>query len=138
MTVDVATEMVIGRSRETVAAFSADPDKAPEWYVNIKSVEWVTPPALQVGAKIAFVASFLGRRLAYTYEIVELDLPNRLMMRTAQGPFPMETSYEWCEAGANSTRMILRNRGEPSGFQGFWPRSWPAPCARQTSRTWRR
>jgi hypothetical protein len=63
-----------------------------------------------------FVARFLGRRLAYTYEVVEWVPDERLVMRTAQGPFPMETSYQWSAESARSTRMTLRNRGEPSGF----------------------
>jgi uncharacterized protein YndB with AHSA1/START domain len=116
MGVDVQTEITIDRPVEVVADYAGDPTNAPEWYVNIKSVDWRTDPPVAVGSRMDFVAKFLGRRLAYTYEVVELDLPHRLVMRTAEGPFPMETSYEWTPAGDGRTRMSLRNRGEPSGF----------------------
>jgi uncharacterized membrane protein len=119
MQVDVSTHVLIRRPRDEVAAFAIDPDNAPQWYVNIKSVEWKTPRPLVLGSKVAFVAQFLGRRLAYTYEIVELMPGRRLTMRTAEGPFPMETSYEFVEASAGETSMTLRNRGTPSGFAGL-------------------
>jgi hypothetical protein len=113
--VDVLTETVIGRPVGEVAAYAGDPTNAPEWYANISTVEWQTPPPVAVGSRMAFVADFLGRRLAYTYEVTELVPGERLVMRTAQGPFPMETTYTWAPAG-DGTRMTLRNRGRPSGF----------------------
>ena len=115
MPVDVQVETVIARTRAEVAAYAGDPTHAPEWYVNIRSVEWVTRPPAAVGSKMAFVARFLGRRIAYTYEVVELVPGERLVMRTDEGPFPMETTYTW-EDAPGGTRMTLRNRGEPSGF----------------------
>jgi hypothetical protein len=115
MKVDVAVEIEIERPRPDVAEFAGDPSNAPKWYVNIRSAEWKTEPPLAVGSRIAFVARFLGRRLAYTYEVTELRPGESLAMRTADGPFPMETTYTWA-ATDRGTRMTLRNRGEPSGF----------------------
>jgi uncharacterized protein YndB with AHSA1/START domain len=114
--VDVRTETVIRRPVEEVAAYAGDPTNAPEWYANIESVEWLTPPPVGLGSRMDFVARFLGRRLAYTYEVVELEPGRRLVMRTAQGPFPMETTYTWEPADDGATRMTLRNRGRPAGF----------------------
>jgi hypothetical protein len=114
--VDVLSEIEIARPRPDTAAYACDPDKATAWYENIKAVEWLTPPPLAVGSRIAFVATFLGRRLAYTYEVTDLVAAERFTMRTAEGPFPMETTYTWQDAPGGGTRMTLRNRGEPEGF----------------------
>lgn len=113
--VDVVVEATIARAPAVVAGFAADPSNAPAWYANIVSVAWRTPPPLALGSRVEFEARFLGRRLVYTYEIAE-HVPERLLvMRTADGPFPMETTYTWAPCGAD-TRMTLRNRGEPAGF----------------------
>ena len=116
MAVDVVTRIVIDRPREVVAKFASDPSNAPRWYVNIKSVEWKTPPPLGVGSQVAFVAHFLGRQMAYTYKVTEFVPSERMVMATTEGPFPMETSYSWQSIGDERTEMTLRNRGNPSGF----------------------
>lgn len=116
MQVDVTTQTVIGRPREEVALFAGDPSNAPQWYANIRSVEWRTPPPVAVGSRMDFVAHFLGRRLAYTYEVREYAPGERLVMSTADGPFPMETTYTWAAVDDGSTRMTLTNRGTATGF----------------------
>jgi uncharacterized protein YndB with AHSA1/START domain len=115
VSVDVLVETVIARPVAEVSAYAADPSNAPEWYVNIESADWVTEPELAVGSRVTFRARVLGRRLAYTYEFVDVVPGERVVMRTAEGPFPMETTYTWAEE-SGGTRMTLRNRGEPSGF----------------------
>ena len=107
---------MIARPRHDVAEYAADPNNATAWYENIEAVEWRSPQPLAVGSRIAFVARFLGRRLEYTYEVRELVPGERLVMSTDEGPFPMETTYTWEDAGEGRTRMTLRNRGEPNGF----------------------
>ncbi|MGY2875455.1 uncharacterized protein YndB with AHSA1/START domain [Marmoricola sp. URHA0025 HA25] len=118
MKVDVEVETVIRRPRAEVAAYAGDPSNAPQWYANIRSVQWQTDPPLRVGSRMDFVAQFLGRRLAYTYEVAELVPGERLVMRTSDGPFPMETTYTWCDV-PEGTRMTLGNRGTPKGFARF-------------------
>ncbi|HXD69256.1 MAG TPA: SRPBCC family protein [Gaiellales bacterium] len=116
MAVDVETTIEIARPRAEVAAFAADPDNVHAWYKNIKRVEWLTDRPLRVGTRLAFAAEFLGRRMAYTYEVVEHEPGERLVMRTADGPFPMETTYMWADGPDGSTVMALRNRGRPAGL----------------------
>lgn len=118
--VDVLTEIKIRCPLDRVSEYAANPDNAPTWYVNINSAEWQTPKPLTTGSRIAFNAEFLGRQLAYVYEIVELIPGQKLVMRTADGPFPMETTYTWEAIDENTTRMILRNRGIPTGFSKFF------------------
>jgi uncharacterized protein YndB with AHSA1/START domain len=125
MPVDVLTEIILDRPVEAVAAYAGDPANAPDWYVNIYSVEWRTTPPAWVGSRVAFVAQSLGRRLAYTYEVIELVPGELLVMRTAHGPFPMETTYTWDTAGDTQTRMTLRNRGESTGFSKLAARFVP-------------
>lgn len=72
MPVDVETRIEIDRPREQVAAYASDPDNATAWYENIESIEWRTEPPVAVGSRLAFVARFLGRRLAYTCKVREL------------------------------------------------------------------
>ena len=116
MQVDVLTEIEISRPREVVASYASDLDNTTSWYANIVAVEWKTAKPLRVGTNLAFVARFLGRRLSYTYEIRELVPNERLVMSTSDGPFAMETTYQWEDTPDGGTRMTLRNRGNPSGF----------------------
>ena len=116
MAVDVLTQIEIGRPRDEVFAFAADPGNATAWYKNITAVEWEAPPPAAVGSRLRFSARFLGRTLDYTYEVREIEPGRRFVMATAQGPFPMETTYTCDDAAPGATKMSLRNRGEPSGF----------------------
>ncbi len=114
--VDVETSIEIGQPRQLVAAYAADPDNVTRWYANIKQVTWQTEPPLAVGTQLAFVAQFLGRRLAYTYTVRGIEPGSRFVMSTSQGPFPMTTTYTWADTDTGGTRMTLRNSGQPSGF----------------------
>jgi hypothetical protein len=131
--VDVSSKIDIARPVAEVAAYAADPDNAPEWYAKIERVEWKTEPPLQVGSIVGFVAHFLGRRLAYDYEFVDLVPGERLGMRTAEGPFPMATTYTCTPTADGGTHMTLRTQGEPAGFSKLLA-PFLAPAMRRANR----
>jgi len=62
---------------------------------------------LQVGSRVAFVANFLMKRLSYTCEVVEYP-GQKFVMKTAEGPFPMETTYTFAAVSANITGMTSK------------------------------
>ena len=114
--VDVRVEIVIARPLAVVADYAADPDNTTTWYSNIHTVQWQTERPVRLGSQMDFVASFMGRELAYTYEVIEFVPHERMTMRTAEGPFPMETTYIWRAVDDGRTHMQLLNRGRPTGF----------------------
>jgi hypothetical protein len=120
--VNITTEITIHAPMAAVSAYAANPDHAPEWYINIQVAEWKTPKPLSVGSRIAFVAQFLGRKLSYTYEITAFIPHQKRVMKTAEGPFPMETTYTWTAVDDRTTKMTLQNQGHPTGFS-----KWLAP-----------
>jgi hypothetical protein len=118
-TVDVEVHTTIALPRPEVAAYCCDPDNVTAWYANIEAVQWETTPPVALGSRFRFTSQFLGRRLEYTYEVVEFVPAERFVMRSERGPFPMETTYTWEDAPDGATWMTLRNRGEPTAFVGL-------------------
>jgi uncharacterized protein YndB with AHSA1/START domain len=119
MTIDVEVHTTIDRPRTDVAAYACDPDYVTAWYANIRTVEWKTAPPVTTGSLFTFTSEFLGRSMAYTYEVVELVAARRFVMRSDGVPFAMETTYTFEDGDEGSTFMTLRNRGEPRGFAGL-------------------
>ena len=115
--IDVLNEVKINAPLAKVFEYASNPDNAPQWYVNIKSVEWKTAKPVTTGTRVAFVAQFLGRTLSYVYEFIP---GSKLVMRTSEGPFPMETTYTWQPMDEHTTRMTLRNKGMPKGFSNLF------------------
>ena len=115
MSVDVTVEREIARERPTVAGFVMDPANDTRWIKALDSVRTLGDGPVGPGTRVERIASFLGRRIEYVNEIVELVPGERLVMRSVKAPFPMEVRYELDEAG-DGTRMRIRATGDASGF----------------------
>ena len=115
MSVDVTVEREIARERPAVAGFVMDPANDTRWIKALDSVRTLGDGPVGPGTRVERIASFLGRRIEYVNEIVELVPGERLVMRSVKAPFPMEVRYELDEAG-DGTRMRIRATGDATGF----------------------
>jgi hypothetical protein len=120
MTMDVTAEVRVRRPREEVAAYLFEPANDPEWIGGVSEARLLGDPPIRAGSRVARVASFLGRRIEYVNEVVELDDARVLRMRTVSGPFPMDITYslEGEDEGDGDGATVFRNRvqGDASGF----------------------
>jgi uncharacterized membrane protein len=120
VSIDITAEVAIRRPLRDVAAYMIDPAHDPEWIGGVREARMETPPPLAVGSRVARVASFLGRRVEYVNEVVELDPERVLDMRSVRAPFPMRVTYSFEPRGDGdgATTTVVRNRvrGAPGGF----------------------
>jgi hypothetical protein len=114
--VAVTTDIIINLPKEKVAEFAANPDNVPQWYINIRSVQWQTPRPLKTGSQLLFSGRFLGRLLQNLYEVVEFIPGQKMVLRASNTPFGMETVIGWQAIDENTTRMTIRNRSIPRGL----------------------
>lgn len=117
-TVDVEVHTTIDRPRPDVAAYCCDPSHITAWNATIEAVHWDSACPVDVGSHLRFTSGFLGRRLEYSYEVVELIPAERLMLRSDREPFVMETTYAW-QDDDGGTWMTVRSRGAPTAFAGL-------------------
>ena len=68
MAIDVTAEVHDARSRDDVAAYVVNPDNDAVWIGGVKPAGMQTEPPVDVGARVARVASFMGKRIEYPPE----------------------------------------------------------------------
>ncbi len=72
-------------SVDEVFNFLADFSNAPEWDANTKSSDLTEGSPYEVGAKYKVVTGFAGRDLTLTYETIEIERPNRVVLKSGTG-----------------------------------------------------
>ncbi len=117
MEVAVSVTITIRRPREVVAAYLFDSANDPRWIGGLRSARTLTPGPIAVGSQVERVARFLGRRIEYVNEVVDLS-PERLEMRSVKAPFPMHVTYSLRERG-DTTEIMNQVDGDVGRFFGL-------------------
>lgn len=112
---DVVNRIEIRRPRADVSAFVEEPANDTRWIGGIAKVEALTPPPFGKGTRVRRVAHFMGREIEYVLEVEEHQPGRVVAMRSVKGPFPMQVTYRFEDAG-EGTAVEVRNQGEATGF----------------------
>jgi hypothetical protein len=115
MPVDVTATGTIGRRCEEVAAYLRDPANDTSWIGGLRRARLLTPGPVAVGSQVERIAGFLGRRVEYVNEVVELT-GDRLVMRSVRSPFPMRVTYGHRPASDGATEVSVRVEGDAGRY----------------------
>jgi hypothetical protein len=117
--IGVSTVIDIARPGDEVAAYVSDADNAPSAAREYRACGLADRQATGNRYPPRLCGSLLGSDSLHTYEVIDFVPDERLVMATAEGPFPVETTYTWTGLPGHRTQMVLRHRGMPIGL--CWP-----------------
>ncbi|MEA2000434.1 MAG: SRPBCC family protein [Actinomycetota bacterium] len=104
----------IARSAPDVFAFLADAANNPKWQNGMKTCEWITPAPVAVGSRYDREASFLGRPVLSTFEVLEFDPGHRILIESTKSTFPIRVERRVDSLTASTCRVKAEIEGGPS------------------------
>lgn len=118
---DVTCRIVIARPPEAVARIMFDAAHDPAWIGGVKHVEPPRPGPPALGMRVGRAGAFLGKRIAWTTEIVAHEPNAALQLRITEGPFAGDVFYA-VAAVAGGSEASIRNVGRAKGMPDWLAR----------------
>jgi uncharacterized protein YndB with AHSA1/START domain len=104
----------IARSAPDVFEFLADAANNPRWQNGMKTCEWITPAPVAVGSRYDQEASFFGRPVLSTFEVLELDPGHRILIEATKSTFPIRVERRVDPITASACRVTAEIEGSPA------------------------
>ena len=118
---DVTCRILIARPPDGVARIMFDAAHDPAWIGGVKTVAPPRPGPPALGQRVGRAGAFLGKRIAWTTEIVA-HVPNAaLQLRITDGPFAGDVHYAIAAAPGGSD-VSIRNVGRAKGMPDWLAR----------------
>lgn len=116
MSVNITVHSDIQAPAAAVFAYVTEIGNDPVWTSGLLEARQVSEGTYGPGTRFERVSKFLGRRMTYVIDVVEVEAGRRVLMRTSSGPFPMEITYTVDPLGPEQTRFSIQAKGDPGGF----------------------
>lgn len=98
---------------EEAFAVVSDAEQNPTWQRGMRACRWITEPPLAVGSRYEQEASFLGRTITSTFEVVAFDPGREISIRTIASTFPIQVTRTVEPLGEDRCRVSAHVRGDP-------------------------
>jgi carbon monoxide dehydrogenase subunit G len=105
--------LAIKRPPKAVFELLSDIERLPEWQSS--AIEAHTTELLAEGSRFSERRRLLGREVAGEVEVVALEPPRRLTLRSLGGPVKFTVDHELAEAG-DGTQLTVVAEGEPGAL----------------------
>ena len=113
--IQVRIEVTVDRPSEEVFAFISNFENNPKWQSGMREAKFTSEGPLGVGSTYDQVASFLGRKVVSSFEVIDYD-PGRMVKATSTtGSFPI-TFTRMVETLERGTRVSAIIEGDAAGF----------------------
>lgn len=113
---DIITEITINLPKERVVEYASDPENAPYWCKNIRSVAWDNEAQLRAGTKLIVRERLMRRNMENEYEVVEIIPGQKVVVRSLSNGMKIETTVGWQAIDEETTCMTVRVRAVPRAF----------------------
>lgn len=103
-----------------VFAVVSDFSRNPEWQRGMRSAVWTSDPPVRVGSTYEQVASFLGREVRTSFEVVGYEPGRSISIESRRSSFPIQVTRTVEPVDEQRCRVSADVRGQPGRFFGLF------------------
>lgn len=127
--IEVRISIEVDRPPAEVFDYWAEWSNNPRWQTGMESCTWTSDPPMQLGSTYDQRASFLGRPVISSFEVVEYEPGVKVRIKTTKSSLPLDITREVSHRPNGGTRLRATIRGEPTG-----PMKWFNPLTERMVR----
>ncbi len=114
--IEVRVSIEVDRPPEQVFDFWSEWSNNPRWQTGMDSCTWTSEPPMQLGSTYDQRASFLGRPIVSSFEVVEYEPGAKVRIKTTKSSLPLDITRAVTPRSNGGTMLNAIIRGEPGGM----------------------
>ncbi len=111
--IEIDSQVEIACPADEVFGVVADMARNPEWQKGMRTCTWTSEPPMRVGSTYDQVATFLGRDVITSFEVVELEPGRLIRIVSTKSTFPLDITRSVEPLDEQHCRVVAVVKGDP-------------------------